>query len=35
MTFHHLIHESDLDYTAVYFVIAGYLALMVAFIISY
>jgi hypothetical protein len=34
MNFPELIHETDLNYNAVLFVVAAYLALMVAFIAS-
>lgn len=34
MNFPEVIHETDLNYTAVFFVVAAYLALMFAFIVS-
>lgn len=35
MNFNYLIHESDLNYGAMYFVIAAYLALMAVFVIPF
>ncbi len=33
MNFNYLIHDSDLNYPAMFFVIAAYLALMAAFVL--
>ena len=34
MNLHNTIHDSDLNYTALYFVVATYLALMTAFLVA-